>query len=55
MTGVNGVDEDYTNTLGIRLSIDGSFSQADIDITSENISLVDSYGNTALVTTIDVF
>ena len=54
LTGVNGVDENYTNTLGIRLSIDGSFSETDIDITSESVSLVDLYGNTELVTTIDV-
>ena len=54
LTGVNEVDSSYENTLGIRLSIDGGFTQTEIDITSANVSLEDTYGNTALVTTIDV-
>ena len=54
LTGVNEVDSSYANTLGIRLSIDGGFTQTEIDITSANVLLEDTYGNTALVTTIDV-
>jgi len=51
---VNEVDSSYTNTMGIRLSIDSNFPQTEIDITSANVSLEDTYGNTALVTTIEV-
>ena len=54
LTGVNEVDSSYTSTLGIRFSIDGSFTQTEIDITGANVSLEDTYGNNTLITTIEV-
>ena len=55
VTGVDGVDTNYTNVLGMRFNINQTFDiSSDIDITSSSISLVDMAGNTTLATTIDL-
>ncbi|XXK34583.1 hypothetical protein ACMAY8_18380 [Rhodobacteraceae bacterium nBUS_22] len=54
LTGVNAVTDSYSKVLGLRLDIDSSFNLTQIDITNSAVNLEDTYGNNALVTTIDV-